>query len=126
VNEYIESVKGEGYELGVFDCCTFAAGAVEAMIGVDPMAEFRGTYSTIAEYRQALKTIGKGTLYKTLVSKFGKPVNGCRGVKGDVAWHDRNCGVVLGYYAMFIAERGFVYVPVTKLQRVFQLSKYRG
>jgi hypothetical protein len=73
---YLEPLHATPFAWGQHDCCTFAAGAVEAMTGVDPMPEFRGHYSTKRGSVCALRRFGAGTLAKTLDTKFERvPVN---------------------------------------------------
>lgn len=43
---------------GVSDCCLAAADVVRDLVGVDPMAELRGTYSTAGEARDRLLAAG--------------------------------------------------------------------
>jgi hypothetical protein len=43
---FLEPLRLRAFAWGKHDCCIFTAGAVEAMTGVDAMAEFRGRYST--------------------------------------------------------------------------------
>ena len=82
LNEYIVSTRDKKFRYGRHDCTTFISGAVKAMTGVDPMAEFRGKYASKESANVALKEIGSGNLYRTLVKKLGKPVAGA---------HGRNC-----------------------------------
>jgi hypothetical protein len=118
-NKYINTLNTKEYKYGSYDCCIFAADAVKAITGIDYMEEFRGKYNSVEEGNEALKTIGKGSLYRTLRAKFGKPVRGCYGRKGDVAFYDDCCGIVLGRSALFIGINGQVLVPLRKVQRVF-------
>lgn len=43
---------------GVFDCCLFAADAVQAITGHDPAADLRGAYTTQGEAAAALGRLG--------------------------------------------------------------------
>ena len=123
LNDYLRGVQEKAFEYGSHDCCTLAAGAVEAMTGEDPMAEFRGQYATREEADEALQIIGAGTLYRTLRKKFGKPVDGCRGRKGDIAFHEGACGIVLGRFAVVIGEEGLATVGIRQLDRAFRLPE---
>ena len=67
---YLEPLRTRPFEWGAHDCCTFTAGAVEAMTGVDPMPEFRGRYTTAIGSARALRRYGAGTLDATLDGKF--------------------------------------------------------
>lgn len=122
LNKYIASIRDKEWEMGTWDCCTFAAGAVEAMTGVDHMPEFRGTYDDWASSEATLKELGQGDLYRTLREKFGKPVIGVKGQKGDLAFMDGSLGLVLGIHGMFLGEEGFQLVMLTKIQRAFRVT----
>lgn len=67
---YLAPLRTRPFAWGTHDCCTFAAGAVEAMTGVDPMPEFRGHYSTAIGSARALRRFGAGTLEATIDTKF--------------------------------------------------------
>ena len=47
LTDYLRVVARRGFAYGRHDCCTFTAGCVAAMTGVDPMRGFRG-YRTLA------------------------------------------------------------------------------
>jgi len=119
-NEYLIAVRDREFRYGVHDCCIFAADAIHEMTGVDPMAEFRGRYDSVETGRQALREIGAGTLLKTLYKKFGKPLPGAFGCKGDLAWYNGALGIVLGPQAIFIGIDGYKLVPLAKLDRIFK------
>jgi len=55
---YVAECGRRPFEPGAHDCALFAAGAVEAMTGEDPAAEFRGRYASLAEGLRALREAG--------------------------------------------------------------------
>ncbi len=124
LNAYILEAQKDQFKMGTHDCCTFAAGAVEAMTGVDPMPEFRGKYDGWRSSAKALKKLGAGTtsLYDTLCAKFGPPLAGVYGQKGDIVMYEDACGVMLGRMGLFIGENGFVYVRIRHLSHTFRIS----
>ena len=69
LSNYIAIKRHEPFEYGVNDCCLFAAGAVEAITGEDPMPEFRGKYDSLKTSLQVIKDIGAGTLEATMDAK---------------------------------------------------------
>ena len=121
LNEYIAKALKRQFRYGRHDCCTFACGAVRAMTGVDPMKPFRGAYKNEKEAASALRTIGSGTLYSTFRSVFGNPVPGASGKRGDVAYHEKSCGVVVGRNAIFFGENGYILIPISKLEKAFRV-----
>ncbi len=122
LNKYIVSVKDTPFEYGTHDCCTFTAGAVKAITGVDYMREFRGMYSCVDSADEALATIGNKDLFRTLIRKFGKPLKGIYGHKGDVAFNEGCCGIVIGKYAMFISAGGYGIITISHVQRIFRIG----
>ena len=121
LNEYFVSVKDAQFEYGVHDCCTFSAGAVQAITGEDLMSEFRGKYSTREESQSVLKSIGAGTLLRTLRKKFGPPVNGASGQRGDVAWYNGACGIIIGRDGIFLTQDGYGTAAISRIKWAFHV-----
>lgn len=123
LSQYVIEEQKKPFKYGEHDCCTFLAGAVIAMTGEDRMAEFRGKYDSRASGAQALREIGNGTLMKTLYKKFGKPVPGAHGRRGDIALYESGAlGLVLGRYAIFLGEDGYQHIPISQLKKVFRVD----
>ena len=122
LNKYITDVRSEEFALGTFDCCTFAAGCIKAITGEDRMSEYRGKYDTWETSEVVLKEIGHQNLYKTLYKKFGPALPGVQGRVGDLAFFDGCCGIILGRYALFLADGGFSHVRITFVQRSFRIE----
>lgn len=55
---YIARVAREGFQPGQHDCALFAAGAVEAVTGTDPAADWRGRYKTLPEGLRLIRAAG--------------------------------------------------------------------
>jgi hypothetical protein len=102
---YIVAKRHEPFEYGVNDCCLFAAGAVEAITGEDPMSEFRGQYDSLKTSLKAIKDIGAGTLEETMDAKFPEVEIG-HAQRGDLAFFDGSVGVVMGGFAYFVSDDG--------------------
>jgi hypothetical protein len=103
--DYIAIKRHEPFEYGVNDCCLFAAGAVEAITGEDPMSEFRGKYDSLKGSLKAIKDIGAGTLEATLDGKFSEAAIGYA-QRGDLSFFDDSIGVVMGDFAYFVSDDG--------------------
>ena len=121
LNAYVCDVQRNEFAWGRFDCCTFAAGAVQAMTGEDPMAAYRNQYRSRLEAALALRETGSGTLAGTLEGIFGPPVPGAQGRRGDIAWHEGCCGVVMGRFAIFITSQGLGTVVISRLEGAFRV-----
>lgn len=87
------------------DCCTFAAGAVEAITGDDPMPEFRGRYRSKTGSLRALKTVGAGTLEATLDGKFDR-VEAAFAQRGDLVMTGTGLAVCIGADALQPGDGG--------------------
>ena len=124
LNEYIVAVRDNEFEWGVHDCCTFVAGAVTAITddNVDIMEKFRDKYYTEIQSDEALVDIGGGTLVTALTEKFGEPVIGQRGQRGDIAIYKNCCGLMLGRYGMFVHKEGYRLVPLRSIEMAFRVS----
>lgn len=102
LSEYVAEKRKEPFAWGQNDCCTFSAGAVEAITGTDPMPEFRGKYDTALGSARILD--GK-TLEEVLDGKFDAiPIGFAQ--RGDLAMFDGCVGVVAGDYGWFVSEDG--------------------
>ncbi len=117
--EYIAGKRDEPFAWGVNDCCTFCAGAVEAVTGVDPMPEFRGQYETRKGSAEALRKNGQGTLFKTLNAKF-KRVRISHAKRGDLVFHKCNVGVVAGRFAWFVSDIGLIRLPLSDCTKAWR------
>lgn len=103
LSAYIASVRGQSFAWGELDCAMFAAGAVIAMTGVDPIEVYRGKYSSEMGAAKALKKYGAGDLRSTLDSMFDPcPVG--RLQRGDLVWNGEAVGVCMGAYALFVGR----------------------
>ncbi len=114
LSEYLGSLHGKEFEWGVFDCCTLINGSIEAITGESHMDEFIGTYDSHATAMMSLRTNGAGTLFDTLKEKFGEPLPGVQGQRGDIAYLEdqKVCGVVYGRRVMFLHEDGFLLMGI--------------
>lgn len=122
LSEYIETKRHEPFDYGVNDCCMFAAGAVEAMTGVDPMVEFRGQYDSLKTTIKVLKEIGAGDLESTLDGKFPEIAVGYA-QRGDLAFFDGSVGVVMGTFAWFASDDGLERVPRSLWDKAWSVGR---
>ncbi len=102
---YLEPLRTRPFDWGRHDCCTFAAGAVLAMTGVDAMTEFRGRYRTRIGSLRALTRIGAGTLAATIDAKFVRvPVTLAQ--RGDLVMAGGLMGVNWGRFLFAVGREG--------------------
>lgn len=105
LSDYMTSVRDRPFEWGVHDCALFAAGAVIAITGVDPIPEYRGAYVSELGSAKALKRLGAGTLDATLDTLFPS-VPLAMAQRGDLVWYADSVGVVMGGHALFVGREG--------------------
>lgn len=102
---YLEPLRLRPFAWGQHDCCTFTAGAVEAMTGVDPMPEFRGRYSSAIGSARALRQFGQGTLAATMDDKF-EVVTHSLAQRGDIVMSDGLLGICWGRMLIAVGSEG--------------------
>ena len=122
LSEYVLSKKNQPFEYGVNDCCLFAAGAVEVITGENPIPEFIGAYDSLKTSIKALKTIGSGTLEKTMDAKFTEIQIGYAQT-GDLAFHDGSIGVIIDADALFVSDDGLVRVSRDKWTKTWSVGR---
>jgi hypothetical protein len=113
----IEAVRDRPYQIGKWDCAQFCGAAVEAVLGDNPAAPFRGRYRN---RRQGIRLL-PGRRFKLrgfLTNLFGPPVAPLFLRRGDIAMMGTAIGVRWGAGLLFVgadagADReGLVYRPV--------------
>jgi len=100
------------------DCCTFAAAAVLAMTGSDPMAALRGRYSTAVGAKRLITRAGG---LQALVSQhLGQPLQTCAMAgRGDVVLFEMAApygphalGICVGTHLAAPGPVGTVLLPI--------------
>lgn len=81
------------FEWGRSDCCLFVADAVEAMTGSDPVAQWRGFYSSERGAARLMRNNGGVEGFATRI--LGAPVSPLMAQRGDVVLIDTPTGVGL-------------------------------
>lgn len=123
------------FRYGVQDCAAFAGECVEAIIGVDPMAEFRGRYKNRDEAMALLAAEGFASLAEAAGFLFAE-ISPSRAVAGDLALVDPGLGtgaggagdslgaigLVIGAEIMVTAPTGIGVVPLEMAVRAFKVG----
>lgn len=122
LSEYVLSKKNQPFKYGVNDCCLFAAGAVEVITGGNPIPEFIGAYDSLKTSIKALKTLGAGTLEKTMDAKFTEIQIGYAQT-GDLAFHDGSIGVIIDADALFVSDDGLVRISRDKWTKAWSVGR---
>lgn len=125
LHDYMAKMASAEHVYGVSDCALFASGAVLAMTGYDPAAEFRGKYKTELGAARVLRSIGEGDLESTFDAKFPE-ISTAFAQRGDLIWDGENVGVCFGAFAVFMgaqdAENGLVKIPRTEFVKAWRVG----
>lgn len=119
LNDYLAKIRDKEFRFGKHDCAILVSGAVEAMTGENPMADI----PPYKNWRDVKKFLKGSSFYKELQKRFGAPVNAAHGHQGDIAYHEKNLGIILGRRAMFFGENGYVFMPISKVEKAFHVGK---
>lgn len=115
LTQYIEENKATPFNWGVFDCCLFAAGAIEAQTGKDLAADLRGKYKTQLGAARLIKRLGFDSVDELLSDKLGQPIAPLSAGRGDIALIQTCEGLAAGVYygavIMATAEDGLKALP---------------
>lgn len=121
---YIDSAPA--FAWGRNDCGLFAAGAVEAMTGVDHGAPFRGRYRTELGAARALRRAGLETSGDAATAALGDPVPLLCLSRGDVVENDERA---IGIYwprggpgGIFVNDDGLIWLPGSRLLRGWSVA----
>lgn len=112
------------YEWGVNDCALFAADAVLAMTGKDPMAEFRGRYDSQIGALRLISDMGKDSLGDAVATMLDE-IEPARLSRGDVGLFDGVEGpflaIVQGVSAVAPGADGLTHVKTVTALRGFRV-----
>ena len=112
LNDYLASVRDRKFRYGRFDCVIFTLGAVKAITGEDKTGGLKWT-----NRKEADAILAEKPLDERLAETFEEcPPAFAR--RGDVAFYEGACGVVVGRYALFCGDNWKV-VPITQLEKAF-------
>lgn len=126
LSRYIEHTKVLPFEWGELDCGLFAAGAVEAMTGVDVAANLRRKYTNMAEFQNLLKIRGY-TDYAAFVGEHFERVSPSPvfAQHGDIAAVNTPDGIALGIVGgseiFVMMQTGLGVVPLTDAKRAWRV-----
>ena len=110
---------------GQFDCALFAAGAVEAMTGVDLAAHWRGRYRSLRGGLRVLRSEGYRDHIDLVRAHFPPIAPSMAGV-GDLGVIETDSGPALGLVlgplvAVLKVGGGLDRVPLTRLEGAFRI-----
>lgn len=122
---WIDDCRSVPFVFGRHDCALFAAGAVEAMTGVDIAADLRGRYQDARGAARAIKKAGSSSLGDLTASRLPE-VSPLKALPGDLAIIRDNDGaaalsVVLGAEVAAARDIGLSFVSRSRIERAFHV-----
>lgn len=118
----IEARMHTPFQFGHTDCCLFAADCVQAMIGRDPAADARGTYSDERSAARVLKKMGG--LDGIAATRVGVEVPPAMARVGDLVLGTAGSellGVCTGETWHAPGERGLLALPMSAALRAWRV-----
>ena len=112
LDHYLATLRGQRFRYGIFDCCLFVCGAIEATTGTDPARSFRGLYHSRSDGRKLLRGAGGIAAIAAAHGMVEVSVNHAK--RGDVVMlTGSSLGLVAlnGRDVLVIGEEGLKAVP---------------
>lgn len=121
---YISECRRKPFRPGQHDCALFAAGAVEALTGMDPAASWRGKYRSLKAGQAALQEAGFTDHIEAVASLFPEVPPSLAHV-GDLAVVDGDTAPALGVFqgaAVFVLRPdGMAVVDRMEVRKAFRV-----
>ena len=129
LGQIIDSARQLQFEWGVFDCALHVSNCIRALTGVDPAANYRGTYSdetgAVAIYGASFEAFIAAQASDLGLVEVPVTFAG----RGDLVFLDNNtpqgCVGVVSLDARFVscaAANGLLLVPITKWKRAWRVG----
>lgn len=132
---HVKAALQRPFSWGDHDCCAFACNGIEAMTGIDPMAELRGRYSTAIGAARALKSFAGGGLCEAAEAITGRlymeETSPLLAHRGDCVLADVDTGSgrapalglvgLSGRTALFAGHVGLTEIPLRNCRRAWKV-----
>ena len=126
LRKYLEDNTNTPFRLGLYDCGSFAGGAIEAMTGENPHAKVAGKYKTMAGALRVLKRLGHEDHIAYAASVLDE-IDPLYAQFGDIAVVQGDdgpaLGVVVGAHIEVRTPAGRGVVPLTDAVRAFRVRE---
>lgn len=129
LHDFIDSVKREPFSWDGGDCALgWAARAVEAQTGVDPVAAYRGKFKTAKGALAAMKKMGASDLAEAAALFLPRHDHPSQAQIGDIAAVPKDdafgftLGIVNGETILVLREDGMGIVPRTAATQAFKVG----
>lgn len=125
----ISAALSRPFAWGSHDCCTFAAGVVKAMTGVDPMKGLHG-YRSEAGARRVLAREGWRSPFYALHGVLGSSIAPAQARRGDVVYARLEgavfsggigAGICLGDTSAFPGTTGLQFLPTLSCRKAWRI-----
>jgi len=122
----IEGARNRAFAWGTHDCVTFAADAVIAQTGHDPISDVRGTWKTARGAQLAMRAVDGG-FGPAIASRCGVPVALPLASRGDLIRVPSENGPFLaivdlsGTAACAPGKSGLVWVPLSSASAAWRI-----
>lgn len=121
---FFASMTDRSHAWGAHDCAIYCAGAVEAMTGVDLMADFIGGYDDEASAHRLVEAVGADSI-ADVVDRFLDPCSVRDARRGDLLqFGDRNGFFMIRWSprAVGAGASGVVHLPATLAARAWRVG----
>lgn len=122
---FVESRRDAAFAWGQNDCCTFAADAVMAIAGADPMAAYRDGYDSALGAARRIREAGYADL-AAAVDAVLPAIAPLTAQRGDVVMFEAidgpALGVVMGVYAAAAGPAGVTWVECSRWVRAWRVG----
>lgn len=132
LEQAITAAQGKSFAWGENDCALFVADCIAAMTGVDPAADFRGTYDSenaAAEIFSQYGELGIESLAEALADENGfEALDPVYAQRGDVVLYRAGGALSLGVVHMngreliTVAPQGVITKPMTTVVKAWRVS----
>lgn len=120
LSRYIDDSRLRRFQWGVFDCASFAAGAVNALVGVDYFAPMSGYASEFGAAKK-LSQAGYYSIEEYVDSLFNaSTIYGAR--NGDLVLCGTGLGVVWGGVALAPGDDGLLVYPIDRVGKIWRVD----
>jgi len=136
LHDYLTNHAHTSFAWGQFDCCLFAADAIQAMTGIDIAAEFRGKYHDQASAFELIKTVTGGSTVADAAAycanQHGLPEwkYPLMAQRGDLVVFENDGNLIAGVvhlsgrHVVSVSESGLIKAPITAVQRAWHIPAH--
>lgn len=126
LSSHVEKARGMTYRMGRRDCARFAAGAVEAVTGVDVWPATLPGYETERGMVRAIRRMGWQSLDDAATALLGASIAPLQAHSGDVVSDGSALGVMTASGPVALSDAGFVALSRDSLVKAWAVGRAHG